>query len=643
MTDEAFIRLGFDRPGIDTQVSINPQTEALRLEHEIARAIHPIIAGALTPLAVYFGGIVFVYYLLETTLGFVVMAPLSLATAALLLIAEHRWLSTYRSIAQLEVTTCLVGILIYLNIMAFVHFHPEPSRLSYFLLYMMSIVTISATLRTVVAGGLLALVTMLWKASTYGPGLLEQYAMLGVACAFVAFGMVSLMRGAIERTVKARMLAETLRAQAQDDADKDALTGLPNRRVFLAEVEALLAIGAVPQPFCIGIIDLDGFKPVNDVYGHAIGDQLLAEVGVRLHSVFGQEHLVARLGGDEFSLLVTRQISDAEVLALGRRAIEALRKPFVVANFQISISASAGFAQFPRDGMLASQIYERADHALYRAKNASRGDIVIFNKHHEAEFDNLGRVEHALRTSDLANELSLVFQPQVDTETGRTVGFEALARWTSSRLGPVSPSIFITSAEKCGMIEAITDILLRKTLDAMKGLPADLRVAFNLSARDLVSEQSMVSVCTLVRDSGIDPNRLEFEITETAMMKNFECARKGLEMLSAMGCRIALDDFGSGYSSFGYIQRFPLDKLKLDRSFLTSSENGTVSQNIIHAIVELCRNIGVDCLIEGVENEAQLRTVQTAGVRYVQGYYFSRPMPMANAVDYIDDERMTLM
>ncbi|OJG01575.1 EAL domain-containing protein [Pararhizobium antarcticum] len=192
------------------------------------------------------------------------------------------------------------------------------------------------------------------------------------------------------------------------------------------------------------------------------------------------------------------------------------------------------------------------------------------------------------------------------------------------------------------MIEAITDILFRKTLDAMKGLPADLRVAFNLSARDLVSEQSMTGVCKLVRESGIDPNRLEFEITETAMMKNFEGARRGLETLSAMGCRIALDDFGSGYSSFGYIQRFPLDKIKLDRSFLTSSEEGTVSQNIIHAIVDLCRNLGVDCLIEGVENETQLKTVQAAGGRYVQGYYFSRPMPVANVRAYIEDERSKL-
>ncbi len=225
------------------------------------------------------------------------------------------------------------------------------------------------------------------------------------------------------------------------------------------------------RAFYVGIIDLDGFKPVNDLYGHAIGDALLVEVGQRLRHVLAREHIVARLGGDEFSVIVSRAVGSTDVLSLGQAAIEALRRPFKVGEIDISISASGGFARFPDNGSSIAEIYERADHALYSAKSHSRGEVVIFGARHEAELDNAGRVEQTLRLSDLNKELFIVFQPQIDALTGHTAGFEALARWNSSRLGPVPPHIFITAAERCGMIETVTDILVRKTLQAMAVLP----------------------------------------------------------------------------------------------------------------------------------------------------------------------------
>ncbi|SMD18970.1 EAL domain-containing protein [Rhizobium sp. RU36D] len=613
-------------------------SERASLEIEMAKAVHPIMVRALTPLATYFGGIIIVYFFIETTTGFLIMAPLSGLTAAVLLLAEHRWLAEYRSIRQLEVVGLGVGLLIYANILAFLHVHPEPARLSYFLLLMMCVVTVSPTRRMAVGGAVLSLASMLVKAYFHGPDIFAQFAMLSVACSFVAFGVVLLMREAVERAVKARMAAENLRGQAQEQAEKDALTGLPNRRRFFGELERLIDPATAAPPFHVGIIDLDGFKPVNDLYGHAVGDALLIEVGHRLRHVLAREHMVARLGGDEFSVIVTRPVEANDVHALGQAAIEALRRPFKVGDIDISISGSGGFARFPDNGSSIAEIYERADHALYSAKSHSRGDVVIFGARHEAELDNAGRVEQTLRLSDLNKELFIVFQPQIDAVTGQTAGFEALARWNSARLGPVSPGVFITAAERCGMIDVVTEILMRKTLDAMAQLPPAMRVAINLSARDLVSERTIERICTLVRDSGIEPGRLEFEITETAMMTDFDAARDALSKLSAMGSRIALDDFGSGYSSFGYIHRFPLNKIKIDRSFVTELDGGDIGHNIIRAIVDLCRNLKLDCLVEGVETPEQFAAVQTAGARYVQGYYFSRPLPLPDALSFLERE-----
>lgn len=610
--------------------------DAGALEQEIARAIHPILARALLPLAAYFAGIIPVYYLIESPFGFAVMTPISAATAGLLVFARYRWFSDYKSIGQLELISLLVGFLIYANIIAFLKFHPEPARLSYFMLCMICIVTMSATLRTVILGGGISLATMLWVAHGFGLAIFEQFAMLAIAAVFTGTGMVILMRGAVKGAVKARMLAETLKIRAQDLAHQDPLTGLPNRRIFFEVFEDLVSAAGPGRPFALAIIDLDGFKPINDLYGHRTGDQLLVDVGNRLRDLLARERMLARLGGDEFSILITRPMGDDHLQALGREAIATLQQPFHLDGHELSISASVGFARFPDNGQSVNEIYERADHALYSAKSYSRGDAVIFSERHEREISDVGRVEQALRTSDLSRELFVVFQPQVDIVEQRVVGFEALARWQSAALGSVPPSVFVTAAERCGMIGLLTEILVRKTLEAMGKLPADLRVAINLSARDIVSERATNRIAEIVRASGIAPDRLEFEITETAIMADFDTACASLTMLSGMGCRIALDDFGSGYSSFGYIHRFPLNKIKIDRSFVAGLEDGPVGHDVIRAIVDLCRNLGFDCLVEGIETIEQLHSVRAAGARYAQGYHFSRPLPLADVTAYLE-------
>lgn len=605
------------------------------LSQEISRTIHPILFGALGPLSAYFAAIILLYYFLETPMGFRVMAPLSAITAALFLLGRVMWFSEYKSIVQLELITIFTALLVYVNIHAFLYFHPEPSRLSYFIIFMLCLVTMSPTLRVVIGGALVCMGTMIAMAYRHGPEVTEQFVMLSVAACFAAFGVLTLMRKAISNAVKSRLTAEEMQKLAQDQAHHDALTGLPNRRIFFAELEDLLQSSNASKPFALAIIDLDGFKPINDLYGHRVGDRVLSEVGERLKQTFRTEYMIARLGGDEFSVLFTRALSDEALVALSREAIAALQKPLLHTGSQLTVSASMGVARFPDHGRKVTEIYEKADHALYVAKSSNRGDVVIFNDRHEMDIRNSVRLERALKSADLEAELYVVFQPQVDTQTNRIAGFEALARWESPDLGLVSPGIFIPSAERCGMIETVTEIVLTKILKSIGDLPPEAGVAINLSAQEVTSGSSADRIIEIVRQSGVDPRRLEFELTETAIMTDFETASASLRKLSDIGCRIALDDFGAGYSCFNYIHRFPLDKIKIDRSFVSSLTEGAIGYDIIRAIVGLCRNLGYDCLVEGVETEEQLDAVKAAGARFVQGYYFSRPIALGEIAGFV--------
>jgi predicted signal transduction protein with EAL and GGDEF domain len=310
---------------------------------------------------------------------------------------------------------------------------------------------------------------------------------------------------------------------------------------------------------------------------------------------------------------------------------------YLLGSVAASISASVGFVRYD-GGLTISQLLERADYALYFAKQNLRGAAVVFNARHENEMRDFSLVDQTLRASDLDRELSIVFQPQVDITENRTVGFEALARWNSAKLGAVRPDIFIKAAERSGLITDITLRLLNKTLEQIVDWPEDIRVSFNLSARDLRSAISLNNICTAVRNSGIDPARIEFEITETAMLTDFAQACDALMVLKRLGCRIAVDDFGSGYSSFSYIHQLPVDKIKIDRSFVTQLVKHGSAVKIIKTIVDLCRNLHLDCVVEGVETQAEMVKLAPVKARYIQGYLFARPMPADAVIAYLDDE-----
>lgn len=605
------------------------------LREEMARAFRPVIRGFLIPAAGYYGLLTIFHLFLQDSEHFYKLGTLSLVTCVVGLYLHQKWLVRDGGYRRLEITNLVMNLLMYLNITAALLIDFVPEKLVYFVLAIPLFATSGISVRVIVASCMLSFATLFWFANRAGPEIFFQYTVIGLGGTFAALCMGLLMRGAILKAVRARLVADLLRARAEFQADIDSLTGLPNRRHFFSTLEAM--VSAAPEsgtPVFVGIIDLDGFKPVNDLHGHAIGDALLVEVGQRIRTVCPPAYVVARLGGDEFALAIPKTLTRDTLNSIGRDICDRLRQPFVISGIGISISASVGFAHYPTNGETVRQIYERADHALSCAKRAGRGGVVIFSRRHEAEMNDFGRIDQTLRSSDLCKELAVLFQPQYDLMRQKIVGFEALARWNSETLGTVSPALFIAAAERSGLIEHMTGILLKKALATAVTWPDDIRLSFNLSAVDLVSPRSIANIVRIIHESGFAPERLIFEITETSMMTDFERARGSLGILDAMGCQIALDDFGSGYSSFAYIHRFPLHRIKMDRCFVTGlKEDEAVGRNIIRAIADLSANLGVACLAEGVETEAELRAVQAAGIRYVQGYYYGRPMAADDVTD----------
>ncbi|MGX7706475.1 putative bifunctional diguanylate cyclase/phosphodiesterase [Methylobacterium sp. Gmos1] len=423
-------------------------------------------------------------------------------------------------------------------------------------------------------------------------------------------------------------------------ANLDALTELPNRRSFFASLEqALEAVAGTGERFIVGLVDLDGFKPVNDAHGHGAGDAVLQETARRLRAVVGEVGVVARLGGDEFGL-VLRGIGDTgTAAAMGEAIRSALGAPFRLPHGSTAqIGASIGFATYPEAGHKAAVLVERADYALYYAKANSRGAAVLFTEEHERLLRTQSVIEQALRHADLAREMSLVFQPIVDARRGRTVAFEALARWTHPELGPISPAVFIPIAERSGLIARITAVLFGQALAAARAWPERVALSFNLSMADIASPQSAAALVAAIRASGLAPGRIILEVTETALIQDVAQAQTVLETLKASGIAIALDDFGTGYSSLSYVHRLPLDKLKIDRSFVSEVTTDPASRDIITSIAALARNLTLDCVVEGIETDEQARLLEGLGFVLMQGYHFSRPMAFPDTLRYLDAE-----
>ena len=428
---------------------------------------------------------------------------------------------------------------------------------------------------------------------------------------------------------RAEMIELTRRFEQQ--ANNDALTTLANRRAFFTELAVVQSCPERIRRIAVGVFDLDDFKAINDLYGHSTGDEVLREVGTRLQSFAGPLVFIARLGGDEFAVILYRVSSLNEILSFGERVCAIISTPIEVGDSSFTVGASAGFATSINGQTTRDTLYDHADYALYRAKAQGRGAAVVFAAEHAKTVKRGVLIEHCLRTADLESEMSLQFQPIVDVATGAPDGFEALARWKSPELGHVSPGEFIPIAERSEMISSLTLVLFRKMLAAARQLPDDLRVAFNLSARNLASPQLILEIKTLLERSDVDPRRVEVEVTETAFMNDFGMARSSIGLIKSLGARIALDDFGTGYSSLSHAHRLPLDKLKIDRSFICDIESNPLSRQIVSTIISLSQQMQIDCVVEGVETQEQVDVLQRLGCAKMQGYFFARPLDFEDA------------
>ncbi|MGA7781814.1 MAG: EAL domain-containing protein [Paraburkholderia sp.] len=411
-------------------------------------------------------------------------------------------------------------------------------------------------------------------------------------------------------------------------ANIDSLTGLPNRRSFFSSLTALTEQDtSVVGGFHMGLIDLDGFKQVNDIYGHSSGDLVLKEVGARLLALADPTMFFARLGGDEFGVIIQRRLSEAELDQLGQTLCEQLTRPYMVGGNTAELSGTIGWAGLPAVRISAAEIFERADAALYVGKESRRGTAVVFSAEHENRVRRASLVAQELKAANLEAELYLEFQPICDVRERTVAGFEALGRWRSPKLGQVRPDEFIRIAERTDLIRGVTDVLLRKALTEAANWAADVYLSFNLSALDISSVPRSRRLLDIVAAGPTPAERVHFEITETAVTRDFRQARASLALIKQAGCHVSLDDFGTGYSSLSYVHRLPFDTIKIDRSFVAEVDTDLASGQIIRSVIDLCRNLGLACVVEGVETEAQCEILTALGVRVMQGYLFGRPAP----------------
>jgi diguanylate cyclase (GGDEF)-like protein len=410
-------------------------------------------------------------------------------------------------------------------------------------------------------------------------------------------------------------------------AHHDALTGLANRVLFQAELEKAVAAARRGRGGALLYVDLDRFKEVNDTLGHSAGDTLLRMVAARLRETTRETDLVARLGGDEFAVIQTAVECPADAARLAERIIAALSEPMDLAEHRIVVGASIGIAHIPADGSEPEELMRKADLALYQAKADGRGVHRCFEPGMSARLQARHALERDLRDALASQEFELHYEAQVALATCRLVGFEALLRWRRPGHGLVPPAEFIPLAEETGLIVPIGEWVIRRACADAASWPEHLSVAVNLSAAQFKTDGLVQVVRAALEASGLAPHRLEIEITESAMLQQSETTLRMLHELRALGVRIVMDDFGTGYSSLSYLQRFPFDRIKIDRSFVRRLGGAEGSEAIIRAVTGLGASLGIETVAEGIETEAQCEQVRAEGCALGQGHLFSRPLP----------------
>ena len=413
----------------------------------------------------------------------------------------------------------------------------------------------------------------------------------------------------------------------------DTLTQLPNRlQVTEALGEALRYAYQWRSRCALLMVDLDRFKAVNDSLGHLTGDKLLAQVSARLQSLMGDNEMCGRLGGDEFAIVMRDASHPHAVRNVARRVIDRLSEPYQVDHHTLHVGASVGSAEGPRDGCSVEELMRNADLALYRAKDTGGGEHCVFEPMLHASAEERRQLEQSLRKALGRNEMLLHYQPVVDSRSEAVVSFEALVRWNSKEHGFVSPGKFIPIAEDTRLIVPIGKWVMRKACEEARGWPDHVKVNVNVSPEQLLEPGFHEEVVEALAVTGLRPERLEIEVTESIFLRDATIARNALEQVMALGCSVALDDFGTGYSSLGYLRKLRFSTIKVDRTFVQGAATGSAeSLAIINAVVAMANSLDMSTTAEGVETAYEADLIRNLGCDKIQGFYFGRPMTAEDA------------
>lgn len=419
--------------------------------------------------------------------------------------------------------------------------------------------------------------------------------------------------------------------QIKHQALHDPLTDLPNRRLFHDRLaHAIREAKETQRKVAVLFLDLDRFKNINDTLGHILGDELLRHVAKRLSSCVPREGVLARIGGDEFAVLLPALTARAEAERVAKDIVDRFTQPIALGERSLYVSISVGISLYPDDGDDCPTLIKNADMAMYCAKEEGGNRYRFFTPGMRLETVQRWQLENGMRQALELGELQLVYQPQVEAQTGRMVGVEALLRWHHPEQGVMSPATFIPLAEETGFIVPIGDWVLRTACAQAKawqeaGLPP-IRVAVNLSARQFQEGRLEATVRRVLAETGLEPQFLELEITEGIMMTNHTQTVEQLHRLKALGVKVAIDDFGTGYSSLGYLKKFPIDTLKIDKSFIRDCTDVPEDAAIVKAVIALAKNLNIPVVAEGVENPRQLAFLCAEGCDVIQGYLYSPPV-----------------
>jgi len=428
-------------------------------------------------------------------------------------------------------------------------------------------------------------------------------------------------------------------------AHYDSLTALPNRVLFNGTLNKAIAAAARHQrKLAILFIDIDRFKNINDAFGHATGDRLLREIAHRLSTVLRADDILARLGGDEFIILLNDVGSTSLVSSVAEKLIQTCSQPVKIDGREFFVTASVGICVYPDDGNSLEGLQKNADMAMYRAKRSGGGTFQYFTQEMNTEAHEHAQLETALRKAIRNNEFALHFQPKLDVKQGTITGAEALIRWESPELGFVSPARFIPLAENSGLIMAIGEWTLREACRIIRkwqddGYPS-IKIAVNLSSKQFRHQDVPKLVKDILEETKLDPCWLELEITETAVMDDVDTAINTMKEISALGITIAMDDFGTGYTSISYLKRFPVSILKVDQSFVKEVPDHPDDCAIVTGIIALAHSLNMKVVAEGVETVEQMQFLADNDCDIVQGYYLGRPLPAEKFSEMLRSEKM---